>query len=299
MSWKTITADVAEISDDRMLSLSLIENLEREDLSDFEKAQSLLRMHEEFGKSLEEISKLVGISKEHISNFIRMTRIFDPTTLSENPDLLDGLHKLTEHHCRIILQIQGQSARINALRLAVSQNLSVRELQRMVHRLRSWFGDNEVSEENEARSEGCGGEIFQATDLAQIGDALRAEFELPHHGDFESFLRYHAIDKGFSLYSNFPPFQRFDDMEAIEKERDWFYSVAPKLRATIRDIRVRVFGDIALATLYVDYANEHSDKRPDLTARGTVVFVRETSKWKILHEHWSRLNDKVPYKRAL
>ncbi len=299
LDWKTIRAEIVRITDDEMLSLSLVENMERENLSDFEKAQSLLRMHEKFGKTLDEISKLVGISKEHISNFNRMARMFDERTLSDNPSLLQDLHRLTEHHARILLQIEDQSARINAVRLAASQGLSVRELQRMVHRLRSWFGPSEPFHVKENTDNDAGErKVVQAPNLAEIENALSAEFELPHQGDFEGFLRYHAIDKGFSLYSNFPPFRRFDDNEAIEKERNWFFSVAPKLHAEIHGLRVRVFGEMALATLYVDYSIEHLNKRPDLTARGTVIFIRNEGSWKILHEHWSRLNES-PYEAAV
>ena len=70
----------------------------------------------------------------------------------------------------------------------------------------------------------------------------------------------------------------------------WFFHVAPHYRAVLRDVHVQSFGGTALVTCYVDY---HGEPRKDgivTTTRGTVVFVSTDMGWKIIHEHWSKLD---------
>lgn len=106
------------------------------------------------------------------------------------------------------------------------------------------------------------------------------EAELPHKGNFEAFQNLHAFEKGFSLYSNLPPFERFEGAKAVEHEKDWFFSIGPKEKRTIKDIRIQFYSAVALATLSVD-------RKPDSGERGTVLFVNVDGEWKIIHEHWS------------
>src|SRR5271169_1003992 len=60
LSWQTIRAEVEDLSDESMLELSLVENIERKNLSDFETAISYWRMNREFGMTFEEIGNLTG-----------------------------------------------------------------------------------------------------------------------------------------------------------------------------------------------------------------------------------------------
>jgi len=55
LEWSGIQATIATLSDEELLLVSLIENLEREDLSDYEKALAFKRMHDEFGKTEEQV----------------------------------------------------------------------------------------------------------------------------------------------------------------------------------------------------------------------------------------------------
>ena len=73
LGWDTIKADVSTLSDEEMLKHSLLENLERKDLSDFERSLSILRMHKEFGKTYDEIAVIIGCSKN--SNISKVSNI--------------------------------------------------------------------------------------------------------------------------------------------------------------------------------------------------------------------------------
>jgi ParB/RepB/Spo0J family partition protein len=285
LGWRTIRAEVEDLSDELMLQISLMENLERKNLSDFERAISFWRMNREFGKTFEEIGQLTGHSAPHVCNFVRMTGMFDDhEDLMNDPAVLADLQQITEHHSRILLRIENPETRRRLLRLVVAEDLSVRDLQRMVQKFRAWFrsGRSEEPDHNifEIRS---GNKRDDAAET--IVKSLMAEEELPHQGDYEAFQNLHAFEKGFSMYSNRPPFERYEGSEAIEHEKNWFFSVGPKASRTVRDVRVQFYSNVALATLSVDHGKGSGRTSPN--ERGSVLFVNLDGTWKIVHEHWS------------
>jgi SnoaL-like domain/HTH domain found in ParB protein len=270
-----------------MLNFSLIENMERKNLSDFETALSFWRLNREFGKSFEEIGKITGYSAGHICNFVRMTGMFDDhEKFMKDPSVLADMQRITEHHSRILLRIENPETRRRLLRLIVSDDLSVRDLQRIVAKFRVWF-----------KSEHGGDEVpssFFEEQIQRVEDptdsiirSLIAEAELPHKGDFEAFQNLHAFEKGFSLYSNLPPFDRFEGNRALEHERNWFFSEGTRAKRTVRDVRIQFYSSVALATLSVDQGNKKGSRQTNDSERGTVLFVNIDGSWKIVHEHWS------------
>ena len=139
LGWNTISAEIKNLGDEEMIEISLAENLSREDLSDYEKALCFRRMKVEFGRTYGEIGSLVGLSESHVCNYVRMIELFDDDTLRKHPSLITELHKISEHHARILLRVSDMNDRIQMLKLVVSENLSVRDLDRMSQRFRSWF----------------------------------------------------------------------------------------------------------------------------------------------------------------
>jgi ParB family chromosome partitioning protein len=296
LGWKVINAEVVDLSDQQMLEYSLSENLERSDLSDLEKGLSFHRLNKEFGMTLEEIGKLDNLSRAHVCNYIRMTKLLKESTFSRNPELVDALHKISEHHARLILQIKDEETRVWAVKIVVSENLSVRDLQRMMQKLPSLFEKNrslsnslKLLETKELFSDDS--EKERESDQNAIINVLLAEFDLPHERDFERFADLHAFRHGFSIYSSFPPLGRYESSGAFDKERDWFYEIAPYLEAKISNVRIQFFGKVSLATLYVDYNPRVSEKKYRMRGRGSVLFLKEQGSWKIIHEHWSKLED--------
>lgn len=294
LHWKEINADIVDLSDEEMLKLSLAENLQRRDLSDFEKGLSFQRLANEFGKTYEEIGQIVGYTRAHVCNYIRMVNLFDQGFLSKNPHVISVLNEISEHHARILGQIEDMEDRAMALQLVVADNLSVRETQKVIQRFRSWFGNRNPnlppgSLTTTKREENMASE--RSEDLKKIRQALSALFELPHKHDFKSFEDLHAFQTGFSVYSNFPPLHRFENENAYQKEKQWFYTIAPSLSAQIKDVRVQFFEPNALAMLYVVYEGSLAGKNVQMTVRGTVLFRNYCGSWKIVHEHWSKLNE--------
>ena len=73
---EAIPAEVGDFTNEESIQKSLIENVMRENLSDYEKAVTFQRMNEDFGKSYVEIAALLGYSKTHICNYFRMLKLF-------------------------------------------------------------------------------------------------------------------------------------------------------------------------------------------------------------------------------
>lgn len=114
---------IRALDDESMFQISLVENLQRKDLSAVEEARGYKRLHEEFGNSHEEIGKVLGRSRSHIANMIRLLDL--PTSVQTMVDVGD----ITAGHARALI---GQK---NAFDLAISvieNNLSVRETEKLV-----------------------------------------------------------------------------------------------------------------------------------------------------------------------
>jgi len=285
LRWETIRAEVDTVSDHGMLRTSLVENVQRHDITDYEKALAFVRMSGELGINYSEVGRLVGYSRQHVHNYVKMTQLFTEETLSKDPSLLEGLHKMTEHHARILLRIGDEETRVKTLKLVLAENLSVRDLERVMGRLRSWFTGPET--DRPANSVADEKYRSQRSDELEMKKGLMDAFSLPHSGDIESFFDIYAFDRDFSFYGAFPPYERFEREAARRKLGHWFREIAPYYREVLRDIKVRIMKDVALATLYVDYEDPKTAIKA--TARGTVVFLRTRNKWKIIHLHWSSL----------
>ncbi len=182
-----------------------------------------------------------------------------------------------------MLRIDSPETRRRLLRLVVAEELSVRDLQRIVQKFRVWFKSEHKIETEESFFKSKFQEDSGATEA--IIKSLMAEEELPHEGDFEAFQNLHAFEKGFSMYSNLPPLERFEGSKALEHEKDWFFTEGLKIKRTVRDVRIQFFSSVALATLSVDQRQDSGRKNG--SERGSVLFVNVGGTWKIVHEHWS------------
>ncbi|MGI0079785.1 MAG: ParB/RepB/Spo0J family partition protein [Nitrososphaerales archaeon] len=297
LGWNTIRVEVVKATDEQMIIQSLVENLEREDIRDYDKALAFERMNNEFGMTYVQIGRVIGISKQHVSNYIGMLRVFDARILAENPELLGCMKEMTEHHARVIAGVREVESRIDLARMVAREKLTVKDLSSMVSRLRSWFTVREASDETliqEVRNfetsdrQHDGKEIEQ--DVEKVAQVVLDEFRLAEKGDFDSYSRMHLFEDGFSIYSAFPPFRRFEENAALRKERYWFYEIAPKLSWKVRDLKIKILGEMALATLSVSYSGTYLRRQLEMDLRGTVVLVSRLQSWKILHEHWSALD---------
>jgi len=124
----TIPAIVREIPDQAAAAMSLIENIQREDLNPLEEALAMSRLIAEFGLTHQQTAESVGRSRTSVTNLLRLIELEDKTK-----ELLDT-RKLDMGHARALLALSGQKQVETALKVAKSE-LSVRETERLVKKL--------------------------------------------------------------------------------------------------------------------------------------------------------------------
>ena len=125
---KTIPALVRVVPDQSALALSLIENIQREDLNPLEEAQGIKRLIDEFGLTHESAARAVGRSRSAVTNLMRLTQLAAPVQALVLADKLDM------GHARALLPLPIVQQAAAAAKL-VGEGLSVRDAERLVHAL--------------------------------------------------------------------------------------------------------------------------------------------------------------------
>jgi len=128
-----VPAVVREVPDEAAAAMSLIENIQRENLNPVEEAMALQRLTQEFGLTHEKLATTVGRSRSAVSNLLRLLELGD-----EARDLLDS-GQLEMGHARALLGLSGKK-QAKAARYVVSRELSVRETEKYVRKLKSQSG---------------------------------------------------------------------------------------------------------------------------------------------------------------
>ena len=124
----TIPAIIKEVGDESAIAMSLIENIQRENLNPIEEAMALKRLQDEFELTQQEVAEAVGKSRATVTNLIRLIGL--------NPDV----RKMLEHgdlemgHARALLSLPDLE-QSEAARSVVGRGLSVRQTESLVRRL--------------------------------------------------------------------------------------------------------------------------------------------------------------------
>lgn len=120
---------VRELSEQQMMELSILENLQREDLNPMEEAQAYQTLMEKLNITQEQLSIRLGKSRPHIANHIRLL------TLPKSVQELVSTGKLSMGHGRTLLSLQNK-AKIETVALkVVNDSLNVRQLERLIQEL--------------------------------------------------------------------------------------------------------------------------------------------------------------------
>ena len=123
---------VRDVPDEAAAAMSLIENIQREDLNPLEEAHGLHRLVKEFGLTHEEAAQAVGRSRSAASNLLRLLNLADPVqTMLMAGDLDMG-------HARALLALE-RASQITAANQISAKKLSVREAERLVKKLGAEF----------------------------------------------------------------------------------------------------------------------------------------------------------------
>ena len=116
---------IRDLSDSETMQLALIENLQREDLTPVEEARGYRQLMDNYGLKQEEVSRVVGKSRPAIANTLRLLE------LPEDILKLISNGKLSAGHGRTLLAFKNPAVMEKAARLASTEDISVRELERL------------------------------------------------------------------------------------------------------------------------------------------------------------------------
>lgn len=125
---KTVPVMVrGNLTDLDMLGLSLLENIQREDLNPMEAARGYRKLIDEFGQTQEQIAKHIGRSRSAVANALRLL------DLPRDVQALLTAGRIKEGHARVLLALPSRKAQLRLATEAAAQGLSVRALERRVN----------------------------------------------------------------------------------------------------------------------------------------------------------------------
>ncbi len=121
----TIPAIVKRVSEQQAAEMTLVENLQRQDLDCLDQAAAFATLSKEFKLTQEDIGKRVGVSREQVSNYMRLLML--------PPEVQVALRtkQLTYSHARLLLALDEEQI-LNVARVAIAKKMSVALLTEMV-----------------------------------------------------------------------------------------------------------------------------------------------------------------------
>jgi len=170
IGWTEIDAVIREIADRDMLSLALVENLQRADLNPIEEAEGYQRLITEFALTQQEVAVAVGKDRSTVANFLRLLAL--PASVRRM--VWEGA--LTIGHARALLSLGSEEAMAALAKEVVSSGLSVREVERRVREKAPTKGRSSTKARSTGRGTATGADKRSA-DERRIEDQLRRHFQ--------------------------------------------------------------------------------------------------------------------------
>jgi ParB family chromosome partitioning protein len=176
---------VVEATDAQALEFAIIENVQRADLNAIEEAAGYLALMEEFNHSQDALAQIVGKSRPHVANTLRLLKLSEPVKA------LVASGQLSAGHARILI---GQP---NALELAndiVRRGLSVRQVEAA---MRKDGGAQARDLRNQAKGHTSGAKDADTRALERrLSDALGLEVTVDHRGQGGTLhIKYRDLDQ--------------------------------------------------------------------------------------------------------
>ncbi|ACF15099.1 parB-like partition protein [Chloroherpeton thalassium ATCC 35110] len=184
-----IPAYVLDIkTDEEMLELALIENIQREKLNPIEVATGFQRLIQECSLTQEQVSQRVGKDRSTVTNFLRLLKLPEEiqTSLRKN--------EISMGHARALITLESLEAQLEIWQLILKHNLSVRKVEALVSR----FGKEKAADETETAEEERARQ--RNVDELNLESLLREKFatkvKLQHNkkGHGQIVIEYYSLD---------------------------------------------------------------------------------------------------------
>lgn len=125
----TIPAIMVEFDDKKMMEVSLLENIQRENLTAIEEAEAYENLIEKLGYTQEELAERIGKSRPHISNMLRLLKL--PFEIRE----MIAKEQLSFGHARCLVALENQDQAIEIAKTCIKEGWSVRQLEKYLKKL--------------------------------------------------------------------------------------------------------------------------------------------------------------------
>ncbi|MDH3612799.1 MAG: ParB/RepB/Spo0J family partition protein [Gammaproteobacteria bacterium] len=180
-----IPAVVKDIADDAAIAMSLIENIQRENLNPLEEARALDRLIREFDLTHAEAAEAVGRSRAAVSNLLRLQE------LSEKVKTMLESRQLEMGHARALLAISNAVQQYDAARQVVRKGLSVRETERLVKRMLETAGAKTAT-----KPAATGDADIRRLEI-EVSEKLGAKVQVNHtkKGSGKVVISYNSLDE--------------------------------------------------------------------------------------------------------
>ena len=126
LGWTEIPAIIKDYDDKALLTLALVENLQRSDLNPIEEAEGYSRLSTAFSLTQQQIAEVVGKDRSTVANSLRLLNL--PAIIRRM--LQDG--QLSVGHARALLAISSERVMIDLAKETIAKNYSVRDIERRV-----------------------------------------------------------------------------------------------------------------------------------------------------------------------
>jgi hypothetical protein len=115
-----------ELSDEENMVISIIENMQREDLNPIEEAEALSQMIQRFGFSQEEVAKSVGKSRSYVTNSLRLLKL--------PKKILDFVQsgQISSGHAKMLIGVEDEKKQMLLAEKVVKEEISVRKIEKLV-----------------------------------------------------------------------------------------------------------------------------------------------------------------------
>jgi ParB family chromosome partitioning protein len=169
LGWNVVPCVVAEVPDDRLLELALVENVQRRDLDPLEAAAAYRALMRTYGYSQEDLASRLGLARSTVANALRLLELPEPL----RREVSRG--RISAGHARAIASLEGGARDALAEKIA-REALTVREAEALARRARAAGGES-----TEGRGEGAAPRVrpeakVRPPHIERIEEQLRRRF---------------------------------------------------------------------------------------------------------------------------
>ncbi len=197
---------IREFSDSQALEVAIVENIQRQDLSPLEEAEGYRRLMDEFSHTQEDLGRVVGKSRSHIANMLRLLTLPDQVK-----SFLEAGH-LSAGHARALIGAENPE---NLAKRIFAEGLSVRETERLIKKSKS--GGEEAAAQPLAKpsvqnggAESAEGGESKPVPFEKDADTIALERDLSNMLGLEVAIEFYG--KGGSLTIRYETLEQLDDV---------------------------------------------------------------------------------------